>query len=463
MPRRKKLTELPHDQPHDRTRCEDCRDRHDFEPPGHLLDQLSRNNVVIFAGAGVSTEARQVFPWTFYDHVHAELKLSEKEKPPFPKLMTLYSSQPDGRRKLLERLQERFSYVAAFPELYRTATRFHRELSTLFYIDTYVTTNWDDYFEKECGAIPFVTPEDFGLWNVHGRKVFKIHGSIGNYGSLVVTEEDYRKARRKLERGALGSALKLMLATKTIIYVGYSFSDHDFMSIQQYLSRELHKVAPTAYIISVDHESEAKFRTLGLTPIFTDATHFISVLKKHVSNDGHFLPDERFDGVALALARSRVEHERLFNRYRASDKPEIVYTASYQDGLKHSFERMLEMVKSGQYSHRCNVVKKVHHYEKIKADNLRRKRYLDVAYVEGYMNGLCFLLADDRERKQLPFYFIYGLSDHPRSLAQYRSALSRQKVQHKAALGMAKKLVAERLGPDDELHHTPFINWSVSL
>lgn len=463
MPKRPNLPESAHDQSHNRSKCEFCRHRQDFELPDHLLDQLSKDNVVVFAGAGVSTESRAVFPWTFYDKIHGELKLSEKEKPSFPKLMSLYCAQPDGRRKLLERIEERFSYVAAFPELYRTAARFHQALSTLFYIDTYVTTNWDDYFERECGATPFVTAEDFGLWNVHGRKVFKIHGSIRNYGSIVATQEDYGKARRELERGALGSVLKLMLATKTIVYVGYSFSDHDFVSIQQYISRELRKVAPTAYIISIDHESEAKFKKLGLTPILTDATHFISVLKKHIRNDGHFLPDERFDAVAPALARSRHEHQRLFDRYRASDKPEIVYTACYQDGLKHAFERMLAMRKSGQYSHRCDVVKKVRQYEKIKADNLRRKRYLDVAYVEGYMNGLCFLLADDRERKQLPFYFIYGLSDHPGSFAQYRSALSRQKVQHKGALRQAKKMVAERLGPDDEFHHTPFINWSVSL
>jgi hypothetical protein len=453
-----KARNLSHEQSHDRSKCEFCQHFHEFELPDHLLDELSRSNVVIFAGAGVSTENKLVFPWTFYEDIHGTLGLSEQDKPTFPKLMSLFCVRPDGRRKLLERLKGRFSYVTAFPEIYGTATRFHRELSTLFYIDTFVTTNWDDYFERECGATPFVTPADFGLWNICGRKVFKIHGSISNYGSIVATEEDYQEAQQALEKGALGSALKLLLATKTIVYVGYSFSDHDFLSIQQYIVKELKKIAPTAYIVSLDRASESKFRDLGLTPIFTDATHFISVLKDHIRDDGHFLPDERSEGVFPALAKSRLEHERLFNRYRASDRPEIIYAASYQDGLMHAFERILAMSHTGEYSHRCDLIAKLQRYEKIKKDNLRRKRYLDVAYIEGYMNGMLFLLLEDKERRTLPFYFIYGQSDQPRTFAQYSSMLRRVR-HHKAALREAERVVKMRLGPNDEIHHTPFIEW----
>ena len=32
-------------------------------------------------------------------------------------------------------------------------------------IENIITTNWDDYFEKECGATPYVSPEDFALKN----------------------------------------------------------------------------------------------------------------------------------------------------------------------------------------------------------------------------------------------------------------------------------------------------------
>jgi hypothetical protein len=281
-----------------------CRNEQEFEIPDHLMQQLTKGNVVIFAGAGVSTEARTVFPWTFYEEIHEALGMSQKDKPAFPVLMSLYCRRPDGRRELLERLRSRLSYVQGFPELYRTATQFHRELSTLFYVDTYFTTNWDDYFEQECGATPFVNADDFALWNTSGRKVFKLHGSVGNFGSVVATDADYRRARKQLEHGAVGAVLKLMLATKTIVYVGYSFTDHDFLTIHRYISRELRQVTPAAYIVSIDRSSEARFKSLGLTPILTDAAHFVRVLKQHLETDGHSLPDSRLDATTVRLTES---------------------------------------------------------------------------------------------------------------------------------------------------------------
>jgi len=371
--------------------------------------------------------------------------------------MSMYCHQPDGRRKLLEKLRRRFQYVEAFPELLRAATRFHQEISTLFYIDTYVTTNWDDYFERYCGATPFVTAEDFAFWNMPGRKVFKIHGSVSNYGSLVATDEDYRRARRQLERGSIGSALKLLLATKTILYVGYSLSDHDFLSIQRYITHELRGVAPAAYIVSLDKSAETRFRKLGLMPIFTDAAYFVHVLKKHLEKDRCLLPDSRFNGISKILDRVGREQERLFNQFQLKQTPEILFAAAYQDGLMHAFGRILAMAHSGQYSHRCELANQLRKYESIKKDNLRRGRYDDVAYIEGYINGLVYLPLSDKARKAMPLYFNFGMPEM-RTMNEFKKAL-RNKRRHRASLSLAKRIVAKGLGPKDVFHHTPFIDW----
>jgi hypothetical protein len=446
-----------HGNAHTKTNCEFCRNFHQFEIPDHLLDQLKKGNLVVFAGAGISTETSMAFRFKFYDQIRAELRLAPKNTPPFPAMMGMYCKQPDGRRKLLEKLKNRFLYIEAFPELLRAATRFHREISTLFHVDTFVTTNWDDYFERYCGATPFVTAEDFAFWNMSGRKVFKIHGSVSNYGSLVVTDEDYRLARRQLERGAIGSALKLLLATKTILYVGYSLTDHDFLSIQRYIARELRGVAPAAYIVSLDKSAESRFRKLGLTPIFTDAAYFIHVLKKHLEKDGCLLPDSRFNGIPKILARVGHEHEQLFKHFELKQTPEILYAASYQDGLMHAFERMLAMAHTGQYSHHCELANQIRSYDKIKKDNLRRGRYDDVAYIEGYSNGLLYLPLDDKGRKGMPLYFNFGMPEM-RTLKEFKKALA-SKRRHKASLALAKKLVAKQVKYKDVLHHTPFIDW----
>jgi hypothetical protein len=444
---------------HDKSTCVICRDEHEFDLPDHLLTQLTNGNIVIFAGAGVSTESRTVFPWTFYEEIRGALGVAQEDRPTFPKLMSLYCQRPDGRRELLEKFRSRLSYIASFPDLYHQATAFHRELSTLFYLDTYVTTNWDDYFERECGATPFVTGDDFAFWNTRGRKVFKLHGSVSNFGSVVATDSDYRRTQRYLERGTIGATLKLMLATKTIVYVGYSFSDYDFTAIHRYISRELKDVAPAAYIVSLDRSAEARFRGLGLTPIFTAAAHFIRTLKKHLAADRHFLPDGRFDAIPVALARARAEHRTLHEAFDAAARPEIIYCACYQDGLIDAFERMMARRHTGEYSHQCDVANLLKKYDSIRAENRRACRYLDVAYIEGYMNGLLFLVADDKMRVHVPFYFVYGLDGQPATISQYRRALGRSAYRHRRAVALAERTVRKVLGPGDTFHHTPFLTW----
>ncbi len=444
-------------QPHDASQCTICRNKLAFEIPDHLLDALQKGDVVLFAGAGVSTETKAVFQETLYREVSVELKLSEENPMSFPDVMELFCAQPDGRKKLLQKIQKRFAYISSFQELYRSATRFHKELASVFYIQEIVTTNWDDYFERECGAIPLVTPDDFAFWDIPGRKVFKIHGSINNVGSIVASRKDYEAARARLEKGTLGSALKLLLATKTILYVGYSFTDDDFTALRNYIQEELGELAPRAYIVTLDKGSDSRFREIGLNPIYTDAAYFLSGVKKHLEKNGHYLPDERFDGVSDVLQRVMEAHEQLSHILKSSEIPAAIYCAIYQDGLLHALERIIDMKKTGEYSHICLVIGKLKEYERIRSEKVKSRQYTDVAYVDGYSNGLLYLLVDDRTRREVPIYYLYGLRDQLTTVRHFKRAVREAKSIHKGASAHAKKVVAKRLGKNDVIHHTPFL------
>src|SRR5258706_2358434 len=363
-----------HFEEHDPTKCIFCKNNLDFELPGDLLADLKDGNIVLFAGAGISTESNYVYPESFYETIKAELNTSEGEDIAFPELMERYSVQPNGRAKLLRQIKQRFDYIQSFKDLYDKATRFHKELSTLYLIENIITTNWDDYFEKECGSIPFVTPEDFTFWSLEGRKVFKIHGSINNLGSIVATTNDYKKCYENLQNGIQGSNLKLLLATKTILYVGYSFRDHDFQKIHSIIKAEMGNLLPHSYIVTLDKDSSDRFQDLGLTPIFTDATHFVNILKKHLAEDQHFLPDERFEGIPKKLFQTYSEHKKLTDT-NFKNNPEILYASNYQDGLIHSFERILSLRKTGEYSHTCVLLTKIKEYERMQKTFLRKKSY----------------------------------------------------------------------------------------
>jgi hypothetical protein len=260
--------------------CFFCSKKLPFDLDEQLFESFKTGNLVLFAGSGISTERPGVFLSSLYEDVCEDLKIDPNDSLSFSDLMTKFCEQANGRAKLLQKIKERFSYIDSFPELYKSATTFHSELSTMYTINTILTTNWDDYFEKECGAIPFVTAEDFAFWSISGRKVFKIHGSVNNYGSLVATKKDYNNCYTRLTKGIIGSQLKLMLATKTIVYIGFSFKDDDFLKIHKLLSREMKDIRPQSYIVTLDKSSDARFLKHGLIPIYTDGTHFLSVLKK---------------------------------------------------------------------------------------------------------------------------------------------------------------------------------------
>jgi len=125
----------------------------------------------------------------------------------------------------------------------------------------------------------------------------------------------------------------------------------------------------------------------------------------------------------------------------------------------HTFERILAKSHAGDYSHKCEVAGQLRKYESIRAQNLRARRYVDVAYIEGYMNGLMYLIADDEGHAQLPFYFIYGLDGQPATLTEYKKALRTPGITHNRAKALADRIVREKLGPGDDVHHTPFLTW----
>jgi RNAse (barnase) inhibitor barstar len=85
--------------------------------------------------------------------------------------MQMVVDQPNGRIELVTKIKKHLEYVDSFPELYQAASEFHRELATMFMVDTIITTNWDCIFERECAAQPFVNDADMAFWDAVERRV----------------------------------------------------------------------------------------------------------------------------------------------------------------------------------------------------------------------------------------------------------------------------------------------------
>jgi NAD-dependent SIR2 family protein deacetylase len=434
--------------------CAMCGEDHPFDMPPELLKAALEGRLVIFAGAGISTESRRAVGDTFASRVVQELDDPDTAKLTFPSLMSEFERR-FGRRHLLQRIRERFDYLKGFTELHRAATRFHRELATAYFLNEIVTTNWDTYFEELASATPIVIPEDYAFWDLPGRKVFKLHGSMHNLSTIVATEGDYAKCYKRLKTGALGSTFKHILATKRIVFVGYSFGDSDLAKILQFMKKELGGVLPQSFVVSPHGYSGTDFPAERV--IATDGTYFIRRLKELAVERHAMRPDSVYDVVAdLANSVAEARHKAVVS-VRPKQHPAVIHTWAYQDGLLHALDRILALRTTGMYSDPSGLRGTLHSYEHGRRGAIALRNYFDAAYIEGYQNGLMSIEMDpDLAYHGTPRYFVWGNRDEMYTLSEYRTVLARAESLHKAAVKQAQALIRGAGGLD--VVHTPFLD-----
>lgn len=427
--------------------------------PNGLLDAFLNGDVVIFAGAGISTENKLTFPYTLYDDVISELSESDLSDLKFPQVMTKYEALK-GRLNLIEKIKARFDYIDSFPELYRKATEFHRELSTIPMVREIITTNWDEYFERECGAMPFVSDEDIAFIDIPERKVLKIHGSINNIGSIVATTKDYSKCKKELNSGLIGSKLKLLLANKTVVFIGYSFADEDFQRVYTLVKNAIGPLSKDKYIVAPNRRDEDFLKKNNLTPIYTAGTYFLHQVRKEISKKYKLLDPAGIEIIELFLQRAGLEHNRLTKKTSKGKIPENFYCQSYQDGLIHAYEYALNKKKDGYIYDLPRVFHSNCSYDEIMAKKRKNKKWWDIAYIKGYQMGLLTIAGLGTEEFIEPqFYYNIFLDEHYSSMNSYSRSFRLKRKNEKSILSEMNKILKKQniLSNDIVFHHTPFL------
>jgi NAD-dependent SIR2 family protein deacetylase len=437
--------------------CDICRHYHDFVFPNDLFESIINNKVVVFAGAGISTEGINIFPTTLYQDILSETKYSNDNAPSFSKVMTEFCKNKGGRRGLIERITKRINYVRSFPQLYRSTVTFHQLLATIPCITEIVTTNWDDFFETECHATPFVYEPDMAFWGNPTRKVLKLHGSINNLGSMVITSKDYDDRYQSLDTGLVGSQLKLLIATKTLVFFGYSFNDEDFNRLFSFVRSQLGDFMNKFYIVTLDKSNDNKWKDLGLEPIYTAADYFLQILIHKLQARGCLITDEIVNIVRAALLLITNEHMQLSNKIKMSNHPEVIFCLSYQDGLIHAFEHFLHHVEYGESLCKSRIINTLKSYEKLVREKRSRKKWFDVAYLNGYLNGYTFVIADQNDRRNFPWYFDLNMHKELCTFKEYKKSLAITPRKRKSIGEYASKFVKQYPHPDTIVQHTPFL------
>lgn len=94
-----------------------------------------------------------------------------------------------------------------------------------------ITTNYDCFFEDAFdGYRAFIGQDELVFSQLQGiAEIYKIHGSVTNPSSIVIDQEDYNQFHKKGKY--LAAKLMTIFMEYPIIFIGYSLSDSDILSI----------------------------------------------------------------------------------------------------------------------------------------------------------------------------------------------------------------------------------------
>jgi len=118
---------------------------------------------------------------------------------------------------------------------------------------------------------------------------------------------------------------------------------------------------PHYYVVTLDESISERFSCNEMTPIITDGTHFLSVLKQRLVDDKILTSDSMYSFINIVLDEvSKIHHSITTDSLK--QYPDLMFSMLYQDGLKHCFERVLSKERDGYYSRKYKCL---HEYKYI--------------------------------------------------------------------------------------------------
>ena len=240
-----------------------------FDPtsvPRKLIESVQQHNLVPFIGAGVSRQAGDAFPswWQLLDGLKArayERGLLDKEE--FDEVGELLNrGQFLMAAEILRSVFPTDEYHSILDEQFNPYNVKPAAVhSAIFKLKPplVLTTNYDrlleDAYANDYGRAPKVlTYRDVGVAQRHmqsGRPqdrpvVFKIHGTIDEPDSIVLSERDYRDLIYRQPGYRL--FLSAIFLTQTVLMLGFSFSDREVMLMLEIVRESLKHPSDPDYI-----------------------------------------------------------------------------------------------------------------------------------------------------------------------------------------------------------------------
>jgi hypothetical protein len=212
--------------------------------PEELLDQVARGNVLLFIGDRL---ARDGHGEVLVDRLVAELvdraDVEFLDDVSFPEAAQAYEDKV-GRQALIQFIRDRLEQEGDEPQ------KAHRLIADLSECAVLATTSIDRrleraFEERERPLAVMAGQVDIAFADDSKAALYKLHGSIEQPDSLILTEDDHEAFLDDQE--SLSVVLQGYLARKTILFVGYDLTDPHFKRLYRKVTAPLGDFARRAY------------------------------------------------------------------------------------------------------------------------------------------------------------------------------------------------------------------------
>lgn len=224
---------------------------------------MADHNLVIFVGAGVSLDSGMPSWSKAVSQIADKLNISPNEIDSLK--IPQYYFNARGKNDYTQLVHQIFRYGTHLQTM-----PVHKKIID-FNADVMITTNYDHLLEQaaeESGEVLHIVSKDSDLPYKRGKELIKMHGDF-EHDNFVLKEDDYLNYGQNFR--LIKNYITSLSGTKTILFVGYSFSDPDLKQIFSWLKNVLQGDFRHAYMISVgeyDKYEETYYKNFGINTLY---------------------------------------------------------------------------------------------------------------------------------------------------------------------------------------------------
>lgn len=248
----------------------------------NIFEHIRREDIILFVGSGFSLYAGYPTANELKEIIFNKLTKPEKEDIGTHSNLADFSEDVKrikGGNKgfLIDVLKN------VFNDKEPINTDYHKKLSTISHIKTFITTNYDSLLEDHFKKSEYdLLTEDIHIPRKRKNRteIFKIHGDLNNLKSLILTESDYIDFYKKQLNSIYWNTISERISSNNILFIGYSLEDNNIRYIFESITEKLKEFRKQVYFLA-PNQKQHKINDLsrqGIHYIDSTSEEFIDEL-----------------------------------------------------------------------------------------------------------------------------------------------------------------------------------------